>query len=87
MNVRMRIGRVVFDGIDVAVADRARVKAAIESQLARLVAEHGIAPDLARGIAVPSITAPQIGVAPDARPAQLGGAIASSVLGGVGGRR
>ena len=84
MNVRMHIDRVVLDGIDVAPADRARLKGAIESELARLVAERGIA---SVSGAVPSIRAPQIHVSPGAKPAQLGNAIAGSVMGGMGGRR
>ncbi len=84
MNVRMHIDRVVLDGIDVAAADRARLKAAIASELTRLVAERGIA---SMHGAVPSIRAPQIQVSPDAKPAQLGNAIAGSVMDGMGGRR
>lgn len=87
MNVRLHIDRIVLDGLDVTAADRVRLKASIESELTRLVAERGISPELARGIAVPSVPAPQIAVQPNARPAQLGAAIAGAVIGGVGGRR
>lgn len=87
MNVRLHIDRVVLDGIDVAAAARPHLRVAIESELARLVGERGIAPELARGIAVPSVRAPQIDLAPGARPAQLGSAIAGSVFSGVGGKR
>lgn len=87
MNVRLHIERVVIDGIDVRSADRPALRAAIESELARLIGNGGIAPDLAGGIAVPRVQAPGIDVAPDAKPAQLGNAIAGAVYGGVGARR
>ena len=87
MNVRLHIGRVVLDGIDVAAGDRRRLKAAIESELARLVAERGLSAELARGGNVPSVGAPQIGLPANPRPTQLGTAIAGAVFGGVGGKR
>ena len=87
MSVRLRIDRVVLDGIDVAAADRPRLRAAIASELTRLVAAGGIAPELAGGVAVPAVHAPQIDLHPGARPAQLGAAIAGAVFGGVGGKR
>jgi len=87
MNVRLHIDRLVLDGVSVSAAGRPRLQAAIESELARLIAAGGISPELTRGIAVPSVRAPQMALAPDARPAQLGVQIARSVYGGVGGRK
>lgn len=87
MNVRLHIDRVVIEGIDVRSADRPHLRAAIESELTRLIGNGGIAPDLAGGIAVPRVHAPQIEVARNAKPAQLGNAIAGAVYGGVGARR
>jgi hypothetical protein len=91
MNVRLHIDRLVLDGIDLAgidiAADRPRLKAAIEQELARLIGAGGISPELAGGVALPSVRAQQIALAPDAKPAQLGAAIAGAVYGGVGGTR
>lgn len=87
MNVRLHIDRLVLDGIDVGAADRPRLQAAIEQELARLIGAGGISPELAGGVALPSVRAPQIALAPDAKPAQLGAAIAGAVYGGMGGQR
>jgi hypothetical protein len=87
MNVRLHIDRLVLDGVNVSAGGRPRLQAAIESELARLIAAGGISPELARGIALPAIPAPQMTLAPDAKPAQLGSAIAGAVYGSVGGKR
>jgi len=83
--VRLHIDRLVLDGIPL---DGARVRDAVESELARLIGERGIA---AQSLAVPSVRAPQITFAPDAKPAQLGSSIAGAVYDGsfpgVGGRK
>lgn len=83
----MNIGRLVLDGIDVAAAEHPRLKAAIESELAAIIAERGIAGDLRQGIAVPSLRAPHIEVGHAAKPAQVGSAIAGAVGATVGGER
>ena len=87
MNVRLHIDRLVLDGIDVSGADRPHLQAAIEQELARLIGAGGISPELAGGVALPSVRAPQIALAQDAKPAQLGTSIAGAVFGGVGGKR
>jgi len=87
MNVRIHIDRVVLDGVAVRAADRPHLAAAIESELTRLLGTGGIAPALASGGAVPMVLAPQITLAPDAKPSQLGASIAGAVYGGVGGTR
>jgi len=86
MNVRLHIDRLVLDGVSLSAGGRPRLQAAIESELARLITAGGLSPELARGIAVPSIRAPQMTYASDAKPAQLGSAIAGAVYGGVGGK-
>jgi hypothetical protein len=87
MNVRLHIDRLVLEGVNVSAAGRPHLQAAIEAELTRLIAAGGISPELARGIAVPSIPAPQMTVAPDAKPAQMGVAIAGAVYGSMGGRK
>ena len=82
MSVRLHIDRLVLDGVNVRAADRPRLQAAIESELARLIASGGISPELTNGIAVPSVRAPQISLSNDSK--QLGTSIASAVYGGVG---
>jgi hypothetical protein len=86
MNVRLHIDRLVLDGLDVRAGDRPRIAAAVQAELARLVAAGGISPELTGGIALPSVRVPEIAIAPGAKPAQLGAAIAGAVYGGVGKR-
>jgi len=81
-SVRLHIDRLVLDGVNVRAADRPRLQAAIESELARLIATGGISPELADGVAVPSVRAPQIALSNDSK--QLGTSIAGAVYGGVG---
>jgi hypothetical protein len=87
MSIRLHIDRVVLEGIDVAAADRGQLHAALQSELTRLIGERGLAPELAGGIAVPSVRAPQIELGATSKPAQIGTAIAGAVAGGVGGKR
>jgi hypothetical protein len=87
MNVQLHIDRLVLDGLAVSAADRPRLQAAIEHELARLITANGISPALAAGGAMPSIAVPQITLAPNAKPAQLGASIAGALYGGVGGSR
>lgn len=83
MSVRVHIDRLVLDGVHVRAADRPHLQAAIETELARLIAGGGLSPELAQGVAVPSVRAPQIALASDAK--RLGTSIAGAVYGGVGG--
>ncbi|HEX2832557.1 MAG TPA: hypothetical protein VHW00_06060 [Thermoanaerobaculia bacterium] len=85
MNVCLHIDRLVLDGIDLSSADRPRLQLAIEQELARLIGARGLA--FRDAVALPSIRTPQITVAPDAKPSQLGTSIAGAVFGGVGGKR
>jgi hypothetical protein len=84
MNVRLHVERVVLDGLSVSAADRPLLKAAIVSELARHIEAGGLDPELARGIAVPSVRAPQMKSSSAVRPTQLGASIAGAVYGGLG---
>lgn len=83
MKVRLRIDRLVLDGIDVPYGARAALRAALERELGERIALGGLAPALAAGTAVPSLDAPQMQTARN--PVQLGTAIAQAVYGGIGG--
>jgi len=85
MNIRLHIDRLVLEGLDVPSASRAALGAALEQELARLIAAGGLAPWLAGGTAVPSMDAPPID-APGS-PHQLGTAIAGALYAGMGGAR
>ena len=80
MNVEIHIDRLVLDGLDVPFAHRAALQAAIEGELARLVAASA---PRSQPLAVPSVRAPEIRAG--GTPAQLGNAIAGAVHKAVGG--
>jgi hypothetical protein len=79
MNVRLHIDRLILDGVPMSAADRPRLQAAVEAELARLIEANGITPALASGIA------PQITLAADTT--QLGTSIAHAVYSGIGGTK
>ncbi|HEX6899538.1 MAG TPA: hypothetical protein VF789_07495 [Thermoanaerobaculia bacterium] len=84
MKINLHIDRLVLEGIDLPHAQRPVLQAAVEAELGRLLAEGGVGPDLASGIAVPSVRAAGIEMGADGSPQQLGTQIARSVYGGIG---
>jgi len=86
MTIDLHIERLVLEGIDVPFAQRPHVAAAIEAELALMIRNGGLDPRMSGGIAVPALSAPPATLAPDANPAQIGGAIATSLYGGLGGK-
>jgi hypothetical protein len=81
--IRVMIDRLVLDGLPLERAQGPAVKAAVEAELSRLLAEGGIDRGLALGGAVPSVSADSIKLA-GGGPAQVGMQIARSVYGGIG---
>ena len=49
MNINVAIERLVLDGIDVPYHQRSLLQAAVEGELARLLADGGLAPSLLAG--------------------------------------
>jgi hypothetical protein len=86
MNINIHIERLILDGVDVPYAQRPVLQAALESELARLVGEGGIAPGLASGGAFPRVRVPGAGItiSSEGGPAALGQQIAQAVYGGIG---
>jgi hypothetical protein len=84
MRIELHIERLVLDGLPATDAEGARLRAAVEGELARLLATGGLARELAAGGAVPHLPAPQIGIGPGDRPDALGRAVARSLHAGIG---
>ncbi len=82
--IRVRIDRLVLDGLPVTELQGPVVRAAVEAELARMIAAHGISPELMSGGAFPSVFASGIQISPEVKPANLGRQIARSVYGGIG---
>jgi len=87
MNIDLHIERLVLDGLELGAADGPRVAAAIEAELARMLRAGGLHPALARGAALPSVAAPHEQLPSCAGAREVGGAVARSLYGGIGGRR
>jgi hypothetical protein len=91
MKIHVHIERLILDGLPLGPGGGARVQAAIEAELARLLTAGGtvegsIAQTWPTGGAVPSVPAAPIQLSTGVRPAEIGGQIARSVYGGIGGK-
>ncbi|CAM2169949.1 conserved hypothetical protein [Paraburkholderia sacchari] len=91
MKIRVHIDRLVLDGVPLPSASRAaetaRLRAAVESELAQLLALSGLGPELAAGRRLARIDAPPLHAAGDrsATGHGMGQAIAHSVHGALAG--
>ena len=84
MNISLHIERLILDGLPVGSEQGARVQAAVEGELARLLAAGGLAPSLQAGGAVPSVQGSAIKLSGENNSAQLGQQIAQAVYQGIG---
>ncbi|MGK7911156.1 MAG: hypothetical protein AB4050_06675 [Synechococcus sp.] len=84
MTINIHIERLVLDGVNISPSQRPFVKAAVEAELGRLLAEGGLATELLGGGAVPRVPGGRIELAPENNPSQLGQQIAQAVYGGIG---
>jgi hypothetical protein len=85
--IRLHIERLVLDGVDVASSDSSKVRAAMEHELSRLIADHGLSPEMRTGGTMPSVKGGDIRLQPGAAPAKLGRQVAAGVYGGIGRER
>ena len=83
-NIAIHIERLILDGLPVTRSQGPLLQAAIEAELARLLATDGLSPELQAGGAVPALKAGNIQIASDNNPNQLGQQIAQAVHGGIG---
>jgi hypothetical protein len=81
-SVQLHIERLVVDESLLVGGRSGALQAAMETELARLLTEHGLTPH--SDTAIPSLTARNIQVAGQARPAQLGQQIAHAVYTAIG---
>jgi len=84
MNIRLHIDRLVLDAVAVNGSSAQAVKAAVQSELTRLLTERGLRHDLQQGGAVPRVHAGTFAPTKNASARQLGTGIARSVYGGIG---
>lgn len=86
-DIHLHIERLVLDGLPLERSQGPQVQTAVEAELGRLLAEHGLAAGLQAGGASPSVAVAGIHLAPGSSPAHLGRQIAQSVFGGIGNAR
>lgn len=84
MKIAVHIERLVLDGLAVTPAQGAQVRAAVERELARMLAAGGVADGLRGGGAVPQVPAPSFTLSPNARPDAIGRHVARSVHASIG---
>jgi hypothetical protein len=84
--LRVHVERLVLDGLAVAPGERPALQAAVEAELARLLAEGGLASHLQAGGAQPYARGGMVRAAQGGDPAALGRQIARAVYGGIGSR-
>ncbi len=82
--IHVRIERLILDGPPLTPAARAAVGAAVEAELAGLLATGGLAPDLGAGGAIPSVRGSALVSSAEGNPAAFGRDIARAVYGGIG---
>ena len=84
MNINIHIERLILDGLPLAHSQGPLVQAAVEAELARLLAADGLASSLQAGGALYCVPAGSIQMASDDNPNTLGQQIARAVYGGIG---
>jgi len=81
MKIDLHIEELVLEGF--RPADRHRIGAAVERELARLLAERGLPPGLAQGVDLPRLDGGSFEAKPGARPETVGRQVAGAVYGGM----
>lgn len=84
MNINLHIERLVLEGLDVGPGQGVQVKAAVEAELTRMLADGGLSGALQSGGALTHVKSAGIQLANVSSPAGLGKQIAGSVYGGIG---
>jgi hypothetical protein len=83
MNINVHIERLILDGLPVARHEGPLVQAAVEAELARLLAVDGLANSLMSGGATSAVSGPEITLRGNHNPARLGQQIARAVYHGL----
>jgi hypothetical protein len=84
MNISVHIERLFLDGLSVPHSQRARLQAAIEEELARLLADGSLAVDLRTPGMLPRLSGGTLELTGNEEPRMLGKQIAQAIYGGIG---
>lgn len=83
MKLEIHIERLVLEGLPVNSAGGHHVQRAVQAELARLLGEAGLAPELQAGGSLPHLKSADIGMTRGDKPAELGQRIAQAVHGAI----
>ncbi|MFZ0062726.1 MAG: hypothetical protein WAL47_11875 [Pyrinomonadaceae bacterium] len=84
MRINIQIERLVLDRLPFERHQGPFLKAAVEAELSRLVAAHGLAESVLSSGAVPATSAPGFQLTTESSASQVGQQIGRSVYGGLG---
>jgi hypothetical protein len=84
MNITIHIERLILDGVFVAHRHRPQLQAALEAELARLIAADGLAVDVQMGGVLPRVSGGEMHLESDEHPSRLGMQIARAIYKGIG---
>lgn len=82
--IRVHIERLILDGVELGPGDAPKLQAAVEGELARLVGERGLAPEMSGGGALASVRGGAVQLGQADTPARLGRQVASAIHKGIG---
>ena len=84
MNINLHIESLVLDGVSMEPHQQARLKTAVASELGRLLASNGIAPNNLSENELRTVDGGSFTIGANRSPRELGKKIARAVYGGVG---
>lgn len=85
MNITLHIEKLVLGGLPLTKSQGPLIRAAVEAELMRLIAAHGLTQELCTGGAFPFVPTKGLRFTNGADVAHLGARIAQAVYGGIGG--
>ena len=83
MNIHVHIDRIILDGIATTADQTGVVESAVNDELVRLLAVHGISAAIVQAGNVPSLQGGPLQVRPDTPPAALGVGIGHAIHRGL----
>lgn len=81
MSIHLHIDRLVIEGTALTSRDGSRLQAALGAELEDLLRSRGLHPELAKGIALPSLQSPSMTLPTSSDPSNLGRQIAQHLAG------
>jgi len=87
MNIHIHVERLILDGLPVTNLQGPQVRAAVEKELARLLAAEGLSHEIRGAGVVPHVSGGTLRIGTEIQAARLGQSIAQAVHEGIGIRK